>query len=93
MFDSELLQTAGALGGGGLSVRERLRNGRGGATGRCLPAGLGVAIPGRAYPGGVHGWGHRCGAGGRGDLSDDTEGLRQGGVFAQHFLPVLLLLW
>lgn len=93
MFDSELLQTVGALGGGGVSVRECLRDSWGEATDHCLPASLGMSIPGRTYPGGVHRWGHGCGAGGRGDFSDDTEGLCQGRVFAEHFLPVLLLLW
>lgn len=92
MFDSELLQTSSALGGGGLSVRERLRNGWGGATDHCLAAGLGVSIPGGLDPGGVRRWGHGRGAGGRGDVPDDTEGLCQGRVFAEHFLPVLPLL-
>lgn len=92
VFDSELLQTSSALGGGGLSVRERLRNSWGGATDHCLAAGLGVSIPGGLYPGGVHRWGHGRGAGGRGDVPDDTEGLCQGRVFAEHFLPVLPLL-
>lgn len=92
MFDSELLQTASALGGGGLSVWERLRNSWGGATDHCLAAGLGVSVPGGLYPGGVHRWGYGRGVGGRGDLSDDTEGLGQGRVFAEHFLPVLPLL-
>lgn len=93
VFDSELLQTASALGGGGSGVRERVRNSRGEATDHALAAGHGASKPGGLYPGGVHRWGHGRGAGGRGDVSDDTEGLSQGGVFAEHFLPVLPLLW
>lgn len=89
MFDSQWLQTGGALGGGG---RERLRNSWGGPTERCPAAAPRVSGPGGLYPGGVHRWGHGGGAGGRGDLCDDTEGLCQGGVFAQHFLPVPPLL-
>lgn len=88
MFDSELLQTAAALGGGALGVR----NGGGGATGRRLAAPLGAPVPGGLQPGGVHGRGHGRGAGGRGDLPDDAEGLRQGRVLAEHFLPPLPLL-
>lgn len=92
MFDTELLQSASALGGGGLSVTERLRNSWGRATHHWLAAGRGASVRGGLYPGGVHRWGHGRGAGGRGDLADDTEGLCQGRVFAEHFLPVLPLL-
>lgn len=88
MFDSELLQTAAALGGGALGVR----NGGGGAAGRRLAAPLGVPVPGGLQPGGVHGRGHGRGAGGRGDVPDDAKGLGQGGVLAEHFLPPLPLL-
>lgn len=52
-----------------------------------------MSVPGGLYPGGVNRWRHRGGAGGGGDLSYDSESLFQGGVFAEHFLPVLPLLW
>lgn len=63
-------------------------------TGPSLPRCVRVrmSVPGGPYPGGVHRWRHRGGAGGSGDLSDDSKGLFQGSVFVEHFLSVLLLL-
>lgn len=51
-----------------------------------------MCVPGGLYPGGVYRWRQRGGAGGGGELCDDSERLLQGSVLAEHFFPVLLLL-
>lgn len=59
----------------------------------CMYLSTCSSVPGGLYPGGVHRWRHRGGAGRGGDLSNDSERLLQGSVLAEHFLSVLLLLW
>lgn len=58
----------------------------------CCDTTVCMSVPGGLDPRGVDRWRYRGGVCGGGDLSDDGEGLLQGCVLAEHFLPVLPLL-